>query len=332
MLLPTKLHGVADYATAGTLLAAPALLRGADSRSKLVLSAAGGGILATSLLTDYELGVRRRIPMPVHLALDAATGAALLLAPRLLGVKRRSRLDWLPHVLVGVGELAGAALTQRTPGDRSEESERAGVGTVSTQPPTAPATADVPVNTDRGPDGLAPRIAPAPLETPGPSVTAPALPESETERAEWAEAHIPEMDFLAPTSTTDAIVAEEEAAAAAEAALIGGVVPHDSDGPAMDHVYQAGGGEAEGFEAAEEDLIENATHGDGEGNPIRDAIDVEAEADLSSAVYGEADRLPSTEVTFDPDAGPDDAGEGPGLAAERSEGVQPQPDEYQDRQ
>ena len=234
--------------------------------------------------------------------------------------------------LLGVGELAGAALTQRTPGDRSEEDGRAGVGTVSTPAPTAPAGADVPVNTDRGPDGLAPRTAPAPLETPGPSVTAPELPESETERAEWAEAHTPEMDFLAPTSTTDAIVAEEEAAAAAEAALIGGVVPHDSDDPAMDPVYQAGGGEAEGFEAAEEDLIENATHGDGGGDPIRDAIDVEAEADLSSAVYGEADRLPSTEVTFNPDAGPDDPGEGPGLAAERSEGVQPQPDEYQDRQ
>ncbi len=76
MTVSTKTHGVIDYATAGTLLAAPVLLRGAGARGRLALSVAGGGVLATSLLTDYELGLRRVIPMKAHLALDAATGAA----------------------------------------------------------------------------------------------------------------------------------------------------------------------------------------------------------------------------------------------------------------
>ena len=61
-------------------------------------------------------------------------------------------------------------------------------------------------------------------------------------------------------------------------------------------VEEAGGGVAEGFEQAEEDLIENASHGDGVGNPERDAIDNEnVEAEQSTAEYGEADAPEATE-------------------------------------
>jgi len=56
-------------------------------------------------------------------------------------------------------------------------------------------------------------------------------------------------------------------------------------------VEEAGGGVAEGFEQAEEALIDNATHGDGGGDPAEDAIDNEdAEAERSTAEYGEADE------------------------------------------
>jgi hypothetical protein len=72
-------------------------------------------------------------------------------------------------------------------------------------------------------------------------------------------------------------------------------------------------------------LIENATHGDGGGDPLRDAITPEVESDASAAVYGEADRIPSTEVVEDPGASEDDSGRGPGLAAERGPGLQPPP-------
>jgi hypothetical protein len=110
---------------------------------------------------------------------------------------------------------------------------------------------------------------------------------SETERAEAAEAAISE-----PAPDDDALVAEEEAAAAAEAAGIGGPGVDDAHGdPAMEAVYEAGGGEAEGFEAAEDALVENASHGDGRGDPIRDAFTPEVEADEQTAVDGEADEI-----------------------------------------
>jgi hypothetical protein len=82
----------------------------------------------------------------------------------------------------------------------------------------------------------------------------------------------------------------------------------------MRPVYEAGGGEAEGFEQAEDELIENASHG--EGNPALDEFPGEAESDLSGAEYGEPDEVDSTEVTQDPED-PDDPGAGPGIAAER---------------
>src|SRR5215211_3291741 len=148
---------------------------------------------------------------------------------------------------------------------------------------------------------------PPPVETPGPSVPPPGSPQSETERREWADALRPDADSTRARNPDEQLVAEEESAAAAEAARIGGPSPHDAADPAMEPVYQAGGGEQEGFEAAERDLIENATHGDQTANPLRDAFTPEVESDRSTAVYGESDELPSTEILHDPD----EPGDGP---------------------
>jgi hypothetical protein len=94
----------------------------------------------------------------------------------------------------------------------------------------------------------------------------------------------------------DPLVVKEEAAAAAEAARIGGRVPPAADDPALEPLYQAGEGEQEGWELAEAELAENASHGDGHGHPELDAFSPEREADRATAVYGEADEFRSTET------------------------------------
>jgi hypothetical protein len=53
-------------------------------------------------------------------------------------------------------------------------------------------------------------------------------------------------------------------------------------------VEEAGGGQAEGFELAEQELIQNASHGD-EHTPARIMRDAGAEEEPSEAVYGESD-------------------------------------------
>jgi hypothetical protein len=88
-------------------------------------------------------------------------------------------------------------------------------------------------------------------------------------------------------------VEDEEDAAAAEAAGIGGRRPdyhvdddHDGD-EAFRPLEEAGEGESEGFELAEQDLIEEASHGEGGHYPGDDAFEDEQDA---GAVYGEPDE------------------------------------------
>jgi hypothetical protein len=84
--------------------------------------------------------------------------------------------------------------------------------------------------------------------------------------------------------------AEREADAAAhEAAGVGGRAPEAED-PARRPVDEAGGGEAEGFEKAEEELRENAEHGQlRPRDPNRDVFTPEEESDLAGGEYAEAD-------------------------------------------
>jgi hypothetical protein len=84
--------------------------------------------------------------------------------------------------------------------------------------------------------------------------------------------------------------AEREAdAAAAEAGSIGGRRDPDED-PAEQAVDEAGGGESEGFEQAEKDLVEHAQHGDPAPDPTSQAFTPEEESDRGTAEYGEADE------------------------------------------
>ena len=94
---------------------------------------------------------------------------------------------------------------------------------------------------------------------------------------------------VAGRDPTDVRVEREAEAAAQEAGAIGGRAPAGED-PERRPVDEAGGGQAEGFEQAEEDLRENAEHGgSGSGDPLRDAFTPESESDLAGGEYGEAD-------------------------------------------
>ena len=76
--------------------------------------------------------------------------------------------------------------------------------------------------------------------------------------------------------------------AAQEAGAIGGHTPAQEGDPAEAAVSEAGGGEAEGFEEAEQLLQDNASHGDGGADPASDAFTGEVESDEAGAEYGEA--------------------------------------------
>ena len=70
-------------------------------------------------------------------------------------------------------------------------------------------------------------------------------------------------------------------------AITGDPADHD---PAFDAVEEAGGGESEGFELAEEELIEHASHGDQHGTSIIFQHAGHESEEETDAEYGEADE------------------------------------------
>lgn len=108
-LIPTKIHGIIDYLTGITLLAAPYLFGFADgTAAQWVPTIIGLMILGQSLITQYELSVAKIIPMPTHLMLDAGTGLVLAASPWLFGFADRV---FMPHLLVGLMEIAVVLLS-----------------------------------------------------------------------------------------------------------------------------------------------------------------------------------------------------------------------------
>ena len=91
---------------------------------------------------------------------------------------------------------------------------------------------------------------------------------------------------------------DEIDAAAHAAGAIGGVAGDEDVDPAERPLQEAGEGEAEGFELAEEDLIKAAETGETWADPARAAFPAEAE-DGSESTYGEADNERSSELPDD---------------------------------
>ena len=66
-----------------------------------------------ALLTDYELGVVKVVPMKAHLGIDILAGVFLAVSPWLLDY---DEIVWVPHLVVGLLILGSAVITQRVPG------------------------------------------------------------------------------------------------------------------------------------------------------------------------------------------------------------------------
>jgi hypothetical protein len=101
-------------------------------------------------------------------------------------------------------------------------------------------------------------------------------------------------DFTPPSEPFKSETAEVNAAAR-EAAAIGGIAGDEHLDPAHRPLIEAGEGVAEGFELAEQELIDAAEHRDRRRDPMRDAFTPEAEA-TGQFTYGEADHERSAEI------------------------------------
>src|SRR5947209_7709082 len=118
--IPTSVHGVIDYLSVPTFLALPRAL-GWNKKVTNLLTGIGLGTLAASMMTRYELGLFKIIPMQGHLALDMMNGVTMAAAPFLL-LKKYERSGTLIGVLMGLGafEIMAALLTKTQPSPSSQ--------------------------------------------------------------------------------------------------------------------------------------------------------------------------------------------------------------------
>lgn len=111
--IPTRIHGMMDYAIGLLLIAAPWLFGfargGAETWIPVLL---GAGALLYSMMTNYELGMARVISMPTHLMLDAGSGLFLAVSPWLFGF---ASWVWAPHLVLGLIEVGAALMTKKVP-------------------------------------------------------------------------------------------------------------------------------------------------------------------------------------------------------------------------
>lgn len=110
-IIPTRIHGMLDYLSGLLVAASPWIFGFADGGAKTwVPVVLGLGVILYSLTTDYELGLTKIIPMPIHLLLDLGGGAILAASPWIFGFADDV---WAPHLILGLLEI-GASLTTQT--------------------------------------------------------------------------------------------------------------------------------------------------------------------------------------------------------------------------
>lgn len=106
----STLHGLLDYAAALALIIAPFVL-GLQDQSALAhwaSIAAGVGLIAYSLLTNYRYSAVKLIPFKLHLILDLSAAVFFLVAPLIFSFDSISQLYYW---VMGLGVLLVVAFT-----------------------------------------------------------------------------------------------------------------------------------------------------------------------------------------------------------------------------
>jgi hypothetical protein len=111
-IISRKVHGYLDYIVAVLLISAPWIFNfymgGAETWVPVIL---GISTIIYSLMTDYELGAIKIIPMNVHLIIDAIAGILLIASPWIFNF---NEYITTPHIIAGVMELLIVSMTVST--------------------------------------------------------------------------------------------------------------------------------------------------------------------------------------------------------------------------
>jgi hypothetical protein len=111
-IINTRLHGILDYTSAAILLLPWVTGHYERGQDTLLLTALGGATILFSILTDYEFGLLKILPMKVHLVLDTLSALFLLAIPWLFPV---THYQFYWPVILGLAELLVVILSSSDP-------------------------------------------------------------------------------------------------------------------------------------------------------------------------------------------------------------------------
>ena len=109
-MISTRAHGYLDYLMGLLLIISPLLFEFPEGAATTVPIVLGAGVILYSLLTDYEMGLLKVIPMPVHLGFDVLGGIILAASPWLFGFAEEV---YLPFIILGILEIGAGLLTSK---------------------------------------------------------------------------------------------------------------------------------------------------------------------------------------------------------------------------
>ena len=111
--IPTRFHGILDYIVGIFMIIAPWVLDFSDNDAATwTLVIAGVLVLLQTVMTDFEVGLIRKIPMSTHLMTDLGLGVLLAISPWLFGFADRV---YMPHLIIGVFSILASLTTHRVP-------------------------------------------------------------------------------------------------------------------------------------------------------------------------------------------------------------------------
>jgi hypothetical protein len=111
--IPTRFHGILDYVVGLLMIASPWIFDFARGGAETwVLVVIGALVLLQTIMTDFEVGIVKIIPMQTHLLMDFGIGVILALSPWLFGF---ADYIYTPHLIFGVFSILASLTTHRVP-------------------------------------------------------------------------------------------------------------------------------------------------------------------------------------------------------------------------
>ena len=109
-VIETKVHGYLDYIVGILLIILPGIAGWDINEAKSIVPMVIGVLtIIMSLMTAYELGISKIIPMSTHLMMDVLIGIILAISPWLFEFADEV---YLPHLLVGLFSIAAGLMTK----------------------------------------------------------------------------------------------------------------------------------------------------------------------------------------------------------------------------